>query len=238
MARPPLTVLIVDDEPPARLLLRLLCEEAGLTVVGEAPDGPAALRQVESSAPQLVLLDIAMPGMDGMTVARTLAAAPSAPAIVFTTAFAQHAVAAFDVGAIDYLLKPIDPERLSLAIDRVRAEPQSVVDHLWLPQGANLIRVPLGSVTRIDADRDYVRVHAAGRSFLLRETMESIAGRLPAASFLRLHRSTIVRRDAVAGLRHEGDGVWSALLADDKAVRIGRTYLAAVRGAVGVGERP
>ena len=233
VTRPVLTALIVDDEPPARGLMRLMCEQAGLTVMGEAVDGVEALARVKVLAPMLVLLDIAMPCMDGMAVARALSATRHPPAIVFTTAYAQHAVTAFDVGAIDYLLKPIDPDRLAIAIERVRADVRPQVDHLWLPVGADLVRVPLDSVTRVDAERDYVRVHAGGRGYLLRETMERIADRLPTHLFVRLHRSVIVRRDTLTGLRHEGDGVWSAMV-DQTQLRIGRSYLAAVRAALSV----
>lgn len=234
MARSTLTTLIVDDEPPARALLRLMCEEAGLVVVGEAIDGVDALARAAATRPMLVLLDIAMPGMDGMAVARALALTQSPPAIVFTTAYAQHAVSAFDVGAVDYLLKPVDPDRLALAIARVPAEARPQTDHLWLPAGAGLVRVPLDSVTRVEAERDYVRVHADGRSYLLRETMERIAERLPATAFLRLHRSAIVRRDTITGLQHEGDGVWSALISGGEPMRIGRSHLPRVRSALNV----
>lgn len=232
MAEAVLTALIVDDEPPARALLRLMCEEAGLTVVGEAADGIDALARAADTTPMLVLLDIAMPGMDGMAVARALADTEWPPAIVFTTAYAEHAVTAFDVGAVDYLLKPIDPDRLALAIERVRAEARPKTDHLWLPAGAGLVRVPLDSVTRVEAERDYVRVHAGGRSYLLRETMNAIQERLPAKTFLRLHRSAIVRRDVITGLRHDGAGSWSALLSEGEPARIGRSHLAALRGAL------
>ena len=234
MARLKLTTLIIDDEPPARALLRMMCEEAGLVVVGEAIDGVDALAQVVASAPMLVLLDIAMPGMDGMAVARALARIQRPPAIVFTTAYAQHAVTAFDVGAVDYLLKPVDPDRLALAIDRVCGEARPETDHLWLPAGAGLIRVPLDSITRVEAERDYVRIHANGRGYLLRETMECISERLPAKAFLRLHRSAIIRRDAITGLQHEGDGVWSALISGGQSMRIGRSYLAKVRSALNI----
>ena len=120
-----LTAVIVDDEPPARDLLRLLCGQAGVAVLGEAADGIAALEMLAQVNPDLVFLDISMPALDGMAVARRLSEKAQAPAIIFTTAHAAHAVTAFDVGAVDYLLKPIDSDRFALALSRVRAARES-----------------------------------------------------------------------------------------------------------------
>lgn len=233
MAEPRLTALLVDDEPPARDLLRLLCEEHDIAVVGEAADGAAALALLETVRPDLLLLDIAMPGIDGLTVARKLFGQANTPAIVFTTAFAKHAVAAFDIAAADYLLKPIDPARFMVALDRVRSMRAdlslALAGYIWVPHHADLVRVELGAIERVEAERDYVRLYVAGRSHLLRETMDGIESRLPAHLFSRLHRSTIIRRDMLHRLRHEGGGVWSAVLEDGTSLRIGRSYLDKVR---------
>jgi|TARA_R110000868_G_scaffold392286_3_gene662854 two-component system response regulator AlgR len=239
VAERPLCALVVDDEAPARRLLRMLCSDAGIVVSGEADDGDSALALLEEIPADIVFLDIAMPGIDGMETARRIPQGgntASVPAVVFTTAFAQHALAAFDVGAVDYLLKPIDTARFGLAIERVRAalggrlgDAPSPADHLWVPHRSDLVRVEVAAVERVEAERDYVRVVVGGRSHLLRETMEGMAKRLPSDRFIRIHRSTIVRRDLVRGLRHEGGGVWSIALADDTMLRIGRSYLDAVR---------
>ncbi|MGZ5929947.1 MAG: LytR/AlgR family response regulator transcription factor, partial [Rhizomicrobium sp.] len=125
MAEPQKTLrtLIVDDEPLAVERLQILCARiAGLSLVGTAADGAGALRLIESLAPDLLLLDIQMPGIDGMEVAQMLAGQPSRPAVIFVTAFAEFAVAAFDVAAMDYLMKPVEPERLERAITRIRAQ--------------------------------------------------------------------------------------------------------------------
>lgn len=236
MADRTLSALIVDDEGPARRLLCLLCVELGLHIAGEADCGEAALEILRERSVDIVFLDIAMPGIGGMEAARRLPRDPRAPAIVFTTAFTAHALAAFDVGAVDYLLKPIEPDRLVLALTRARAflagrsaGDVRVEDHVWVSHRGDLVRVDLAAVQRVEAERDYVRLHVEGRSHLLRETMENIAGRLPAPLFRRIHRSTIVRRDLVTGLRHEGGGVWSVVLPDGVTLRIGRSYLEDVR---------
>lgn len=233
MAESRLTTMLIDDEPPARDLLRLLCEDHGVVVVGEAGDGASALALLKGMSPDFLLLDIAMPVMDGMAVARKLFGLAQGPKIVFTTAFAQHAVAAFDVAAADYLLKPIDPSRFAVALERVRAmrvDPAvTSIDYLWVPHRSDLLRIGIDAIERVEAERDYVRLHVAGRSHLLRETMDRFHSRLPHKDFLRLHRSTIVRRDLITGLHHEGSGVWSALLQDGTTQRIGRSYLDAVR---------
>src|SRR5277367_2031135 len=148
----PLRTLIVDDEPLAIERLQILCSRiAGLSLVGTAADGAGALRLIESLAPDLLLLDIQMPGLDGMAVARALADRASRPALIFVTAFDQFAVAAFDVAAVDYLLKPVEAERLERAVARVRkqieaAQPAPAISspwihEFWVPHRAEIIRI-------------------------------------------------------------------------------------------------
>lgn len=236
MADRALSALIVDDEAPARRLLGLLCIELGLHIAGEADCGEAALDALRERSVDILFLDIAMPGIGGMETARRLPRDAQAPAIIFTTAFTAHALAAFDVGAVDYLLKPIEPDRMALALTRARTflagrctgDPAGD-DHLWVSHRSDLVRVDLAAIEQVEAERDYVRLHVDGRSHLLRETMDNIAVRLPAPLFRRIHRSTIVRRDLVTGLRHEGGGVWSVVLADGTTHRIGRSYLETIR---------
>ena len=236
MAERPLSALIVDDEAPARRLLRLLCADADLAVMGEADCGEAALEILRRTPVSILFLDIVMPGLGGMETARQIVHLPAAPAILFTTAFTSHALTAFDVGAVDYLLKPVEPARFAQALDRARAVLAGRAtggvagqDHLWVSHRGDLLRVELAAIERVEAERDYVRLHVGGRSHLLRETMENISARLPPPLFQRVHRSTIVRRDLTTGLRHEGGGIWSVILADGTTLRIGRSYLDAVR---------
>ena len=230
-------ILVVDDEAPARDLLRVICVEHDVAVVGEAESGEAAIMVADRLRPDLVLMDIAMPGMGGMAAAQQIARLPHPPAIAFTTAFVGHALAAFDVGAIDYLLKPIVDVRFAVMLGRVRAarattDAAPVDDHIWVPVRSELKRVSLGTIERITAERDYVRIEVDGRSHLLRATMDEIAAKLGSLPFLRIHRSTIVRRDLVTSLRHEGSGVWSAVMADGTPARIGRSYLDLTRSAL------
>ena len=229
-------LLIVDDEGPARDLLRMLCVDQGLAVVGEAATGEEAVLLADRLRPDLVLLDIAMPGMGGMAAAQQIVARPSRPTIVFTTAFEGYALSAFDVGAVDYLLKPIVDARFATMLDRVnaaRANPTPTEDHVWVPVRSELRRVSLAAIERVTAERDYVRLELDGRSHLLRATMEEMTAKLDPATFLRIHRSTVVRRDLVTGLRHEGGGVWSAEIATARFERIGRSYLERVRSVLG-----
>lgn len=237
MAADPLRTLIVDDEPLAIERLQLLCaREPGIALVGTASDGHQALRLAEALQPDLVMLDISMPELDGMAVARALGDAPHKPAVIFVTAFDAFAVEAFDLAAVDYLLKPVSPDRLTRAVARVaeRREtppeapapaPSPYAQEFWVPHRAELIRIAAQDIDRIDAERDYMRLHVGQRSFLLHQTITALEERLDPQHFIRLHRSTIVRRDRISKLRHDGSGVWYADLIDGNEVRIGRTYL-------------
>ena len=239
-----LRTLLVDDEPLAVERLQILCARVpGLQLVGTATDGQAALRMVEALQPELLLLDIAMPGLDGIGVARALESLSQRPAIIFVTAFDQFAVAAFDVAAVDYLLKPVSPERLERAVTRVRAQLGSGGEaaapaskwstEFWVPHRAEIIRVPAADIDLIEAERDYMRLHVGPRSYLLHQTITELERRLDPAAFIRLHRSTIARRDRIVGLKHDGCGAWTAEMGDGRSLRIGRTYLANARTMVG-----
>ncbi|AYJ85052.1 DNA-binding response regulator (plasmid) [Sphingomonas paeninsulae] len=235
-----LRTLIVDDEPLAIERLQILCAQIpGIDLVGTASDGEAALRLIEALLPELVLLDISMPGLDGLGVARALEGKAKRPAIIFCTAFDQFAVAAFDVAAVGYLLKPVAPERLARTVARVAealaavdAAPDTVpawVEEFWVPHRSEVIRIAATTIERIEAERDYMRLHIGPRSFLLHQTISALEQRLDPARFIRLHRSTIVRRDLIAKLRHDGLGTWYAVLASDCEIRIGRSYLTSAR---------
>lgn len=241
---PLLRTLIVDDEPLAVERMMTLCAAIpGLSVIGTASDGAAALRMIAALSPDLVLLDIGMPELDGMAVARVVeTASGTRPAIIFVTAFDSFAIEAFDLAAADYLLKPVSAERLARAIERVRERqpdstsapsPREHVEEFWVPHRSELIRIAAVDIERIDAERDYMRLHVAGRSYLLHQTISALEARLDPARFIRIHRSVIVRRDRIARLGHDRAGAWHADLVDGNAVRIGRTYLSAAKALAG-----
>ena len=241
----PLRTLIVDDEPLAVERLQVICADLeSLTVVGTAADGASGLRLISALAPDLILLDVAMPGLDGMSLARRLEGLDRRPAVVFCTAFDKFAVAAFEVDACDYLLKPITPERLTKAIGRVREtarrpavapEQAAWLQEIWAPHRGEMIRIPVARIDRIEAERDYMRLVVGARSHLIHQTIGELERKLDPRLFIRLHRSVIVRRDFIAALKHDGRGAWQAFLHDQSAVRIGRTYLPAARALARAG---
>jgi two-component system response regulator AlgR len=249
--------MIVDDEPLAVERLQMLCaREPRIALVGTAGDGESALRLVEGLQPDLLLLDIAMPLLDGIGVARAIGQSGLRPAVIFVTAFEGFAVEAFDLAAVDYLLKPVAQDRLVRAIDRVeqalraKAEQQPMgllsaepapasapastwAEEFWVPHRSELIRVDAGQIDRIEAERDYMRLHVGSTSYLLHQTISTLEQRLDPACFIRLHRSHIVRRDHIERLRHDGSGVWFACLSEGEDIRIGRTYLANAKALTG-----
>lgn len=241
--------MIVDDEPLAIERLQMLCaREPRIALVGTATDGEAALRLVDALKPDLVMLDIAMPLLDGIGVARALGRLGIRPAVIFVTAFEGFAVEAFDLAAVDYLLKPVAHDRLTRAIDRVEValrnqtpalEPAGPAiapewaEEFWVPHRSELVRIAADQIDRIEAERDYMRLHVGQHSYLLHQTISSLEERLDPQQFVRLHRSHIVRRDHIARLRHDGSGVWFAALADGAEIRIGRTFLTNARAMTG-----
>jgi len=236
--------MVVDDEPLAVERLQLLlarCE--GVALVGTAPDGEAALRLAQALKPDLLLLDIAMPGMDGIEVARALGGAGLDPAVIFVTAFDNFAVAAFDVAAVDYLMKPVDPERLVRALDRARdsiatggrrrSAPSRYVEEFWVPDSSGLVRIAARDIDRVTAERDYMRLHVGQRSWLIYRTIAKLEEELDPELFIRVHRSVILRRDTIAGLSRDGAGHWAARLSDGHTIRIGRSHIGEIKKLAG-----
>lgn len=230
-----LRTLIVDDEPLAIERLQILAgQQDGVSLVGTASDGASALRMVDALGPDLLLCDIAMPGLDGLQVAAAIDRLDNPPAVIFVTAFDQYAVAAFDVAAVDYLLKPVSFERLEKALTRVRewrstergrSRKSEWIGEFWVQNRGEMLRIDAAQVDLIEAERDYMRLHVGARSWLIHQTIKSLEARMDPDQFLRIHRSKMVRRDGIAGLKHHGDGAWSVDLGDGGVHRIGRTYL-------------
>ncbi len=245
-------VLIVDDEALARLRLRTLLDgitEPATTIVGEAGDADAALLALNQTPADLVLLDIAMPGRDGLKLAQALKALPSPPAVVFVTAHAQHALAAFEVEAADYLTKPVRRERLQAALERVAArllampapaagaEPVLVVS-----DRGRVLRLPVREVLYLKAEQKYVTLRTAQHTHVLDDALTDLELRL-GPGFLRVHRNALVAVQAIRALElradtaegvaaGEGEG-WAVRVAPlDEWLAVSRRQLPAVRAAL------
>jgi two-component system response regulator AlgR len=244
--RAPLRVLIADDEPLAAERLQLLLARAdGAQMVGTASDGDSAISMNEALNPDLLLLDIAMPGVDGIGVARALAARSPSPAVVFVTAFDQFAVAAFEVEAVDYLMKPVDPARLQRALDRAHAYLQQRsaqptagktsqwLEEFWASDLSGLVRIAARDVDRVSAERDYMRLHVGRRSWLIHHSMAALEEGLDPDLFVRLHRSALVRKDFITGFTRSHSGRWIARLADGTEQPVGRLYSERVKAIAG-----
>jgi two-component system response regulator AlgR len=242
----PLRVLIADDEPLAVERLQLLIARVeGAQAVGTASDGDGAISMNEALTPDVLLLDIAMPGLDGIGVARALAAQSPSPAVVFVTAFDQFAVAAFEVEAVDYLMKPVDPVRLQRALDRARSYLQQRgteqgtgktsrwLEEFWASDLSGLVRIAARDVDRVSAERDYMRLHVGRRSWLIHHSMAALEEGLDPELFVRLHRSAIVRKDFITGFTRNHSGRWIARLADSTEQPVGRLYSDRVRAIAG-----
>lgn len=230
-----LRLLVVDDEPPARARLkRLLLALPGVQVVGEAVDGRSALAQAETLAPDALLLDVQMPELGGLDVAASLP--EGGPAVIFVTAFDQYALQAFDIAAVDYLLKPVDPERLARAVQRLRQRHRKGARQ---PPPARLIVSERGEVRVIEraqihwlqAADNYVEVHTADRMHLLRRTLEGLLADL-GPGFVRIHRSRAVAVAAVSGMQPAGNGEALVSLRGGASLSCSRAYRAGLVAAL------
>lgn len=252
-----LRVLCADDEPLAlRRLQLLLARIPSIEIVGTARSGPETLAEVERLRPDILLLDIRMGQMSGLDVAETLLR-PEAPRIIFVTAFDEFALRAFDLAAIDYLVKPVELARLDKALARARAAleaadavsraaeletivaalrdsrraaaPRRYVTEFWAQRMGELVCVRVEEIDWIEAERDYVHLHVGDRSFLLRETIGGLEERLDPADFLRIRRSALVRTGRVGSIRRAGYGDYRVQLHTGVQLRVGRTYLKSFR---------
>ncbi|MCJ7421875.1 LytR/AlgR family response regulator transcription factor [Sphingomicrobium astaxanthinifaciens] len=242
-----LKVLIADDEPlAADRLVALLDPIEDLERVGIAEDGDEAVALAQAHKPDLVLLDISMPGQDGIEVARTLAASEPRPVVIFVTAYDRFAVAAFEVAAVDYLVKPVERARLHEAIERARIvlanrQPAAAredegarwLTEFWASDLSGLVRIAAADIDRVSAERDYMRLHVGERSWLIHHSMTALEKGLDPSLFVRLHRSAIVRRDFVTGFSRNASGRWVAQLADGREQPVGRLYADRVREMTG-----
>jgi two-component system LytT family response regulator len=237
--------LVVDDEPLARRGVRVRLERAGgVEVVGECASGSEAVTAIGELSPDLVFLDVQMPGLDGFGVVEEIGA-ERMPPVVFVTAYDAHALKAFDVHALDYLLKPIDDERFDLAVERARrriteraamgrqlaAVLAEVRDRrILIKDRGRVVIVNEADVDWVEAEGDYVRVHTGGRGHLLRETMSAMAERLDPARFARIHRSTIVNVSRIRELKPHPNREYTVVLRDGTQLKLSRGYRDALTG--------
>lgn len=239
--------LVVDDEPLVRERLRtLLSVHQDVEVVGEEPDGPSALAAFRKMAPHVVFLDIQMPGLTGLEVADVWRRERSLPIIIFVTAYDQFALEAFRLHAVDYLTKPIDPERFSESMDRVRellGKPdrnaldrriqamiemherrQSVRPHLVVRENERYLLVPTTEIHCLEATGNYVRLHCERANHILRGTLSAVEARLDPQRFLRIHRSWIVNLEQVREAQPWTKGGWILLTRSGLKVPVGQQY--------------
>lgn len=249
-----LTVLIVDDEPLARRrLTRLLGKIDWVGSVFEAADVNLACIKTAEIQPDILLLDIQMPGGSGFDVLERLGS--STPVVVFVTAFDHHALRAFEASAVDYITKPIEIGRFNMAMDRARlavttlhqseriAELKETIVSLksaiseqpkhnsefWVKVRGEHVRIEQGNIIRFQAERDYVRIHVAGADYLYQESLSSLERRLDPIDFVRIHRSTIVRRNMIVRIKQAPFAAFIVVLTDGSEARVGRTYAAVIR---------
>ena len=250
-----LRVLLVDDEPLVRQGIRdFLAEEPDVTVVGESGNGIEALEAIARERVDLIFLDIQMPELDGLGVASALAE-QGGPAVVFVTAYSEHAVRAFEVNAVDYVMKPFDRERFSAALARARARRESVgqeelarrlaavLAELQQSRGQPqrvLVRsdgrirfVPVADIDWIEAADNYARLHVGTERHLVRETMASLEARLDGARFARIHRSAIVNIGKIRELQPTFNGEYSVLLHSGAKLTLSRGYRDGLREKLG-----
>jgi two-component system LytT family response regulator len=238
------STFLADDEPVARAGLRaMLGAFEWISVVGEAGDGTSAVRMIDAQKPELVFLDVQMPGLIGTEVLRTLTWRPY---VIFTTAYSEHAVRAFELGAVDYLLKPFGPSRLAAAMQRVQSaigEPAPVdaverlsgalgsgpITRLFVRIGGTLVPVPIERVSRFEADGDYVIAHADSTKHLLHLSLARLEERLDATRFIRVHRRHLVNLEQVRAFKPDPRGNLEAVMHDGARVPVSRSRAKEIR---------
>jgi two-component system response regulator AlgR len=233
-----LRALLVDDEMLAiQRLSRSLERVPGVEVIGSTTSAREAVALIAGEAPDLLFLDISMPGLSGFEVIERIA--PDArPAIIFVTAFDHHAIQAFDVAAADYLLKPFAQARLEEAVERGRlwlrgrSEQSAVpagIEALWVHRHREFVRVPAAEIDWIEGHGDYARIHGPHFTGLARTTLTALEDKLDPRQFIRVHRSAICRKAAIVSLKRRATGAMAVSLANGDEAPVGRSYIAGLR---------
>jgi two-component system LytT family response regulator len=245
-----LTTFVVDDEPLARRrLASLIADVPWAAQLGEASDGAAAVEAIERQRPDAVFLDIRMPELSGLEVVERLRTLPQPPSVIFTTAFDQYAVAAFELEALDYLLKPFSVRRFMTSLERIRRAvgldrasaldrahhllltraKAAPLDRIFVRESNAIVPLPLTEVQRIEAQDDYVCVHTARRSYLISLRIGDLEDRLPYPPFIRVHRSHIVNLDHVGRMVGLDGARFEALMKNGAVVPVSRARSQEIR---------
>ena len=241
-----LRVLIVEDEPLAVHRITMALERVpDIVIVEVASTGPDALDAITRHSPDVVLLDISLPGFSGIEVAEKLSDA-ARPLVIFTTAYDKHAVKAFDLAAVDYLLKPVEFERLAEAMERARRRLTSVRDdtavsaqidegastlggEIWVSTRRGIAKLDVGVIEYLEAERDYVRIHAGENEYMMPGPLINVVETLNSERFVKVHRSYVVAWKQVAGIERRARGTFELMLCSGTRIPVGRSYSRMVR---------
>jgi two-component system LytT family response regulator len=241
--------LIVDDEPPARTLIQEYLDDVPrITPIGECKNGREAIEAINQEAPDLVFLDVQMPGLDGFDVLEQI---DTLPDIIFSTAYDEYAIEAFDAGAIDYLLKPYSKARFRKAVDRAlqrhdqaednyadrlatllqkaKSDGENAPVRLYVRHGDKIIPVDPADIRWIEAAGDYSKLHTDAKTYLSSMGIGDLEERLDPSRFMRVHRSHVLAFPAIDHLHSDGSGGYKAVLDDGTTVRVSRSYAAEIR---------
>jgi len=254
---PPIRALLVDDEPLARAMLREMLEgDSQVTIVGESCNGREALAAIRTHSPDLIFLDVQMPELGGFEVLASLGDGPM-PYVIFVTAYDQYAVRAFEVQALDYLLKPFDQERFDVSWQRAKAQilrdrngngtmdgrilalleelkaGTNYLERLVIKSGGRIYFLDTNEIDWIEAEGNYVSVHSAKKSHLLRETISNLEGQLDPKKFVRIHRSSIVRLDFIQEMQPWFHGEYRVILQDGTQLTLSRNHREKLQEALG-----
>jgi two-component system LytT family response regulator len=244
------TTILVDDEPLARKLLKeYLRDFPEITIVGECGNGRQAVKAINENKPDLVFLDIRMPGMDGFEVLENLR---HIPRIIFSTAYGDYALKAFEANAVDYLLKPYDRKRFARAVQKaverniksndeieriarvlqLSKETEGYPTRIFVRVGRKIVSVQVGDIVWIEAEGDYTRLHANNGTHLCNLAMNTLEEKLNPSGFLRVHRSYMIAKDSIEHLAGDGEGGFIAVLKNKTRVKVSRTYAAKIRDVI------
>jgi len=245
-----MTTILVDDEPLAlKLLKEYLQDFPSIRIIGECKNGKQAIKAINENKPDLVFLDIRMPGLDGFEVLENLKYMPH---IIFSTAYGDYALKAFEINVVDYLLKPYDRKRFSQAMQKVinrttksdneierivrvlqQSREQGVYpDRIFIRRGRRIVSIEVGNVFWIEADRDYTQLHTNNGNYLCNLSLNTLEKKLNPSCFIRVHRSYIIANDCIEHLLSDGEGGFIATLKDKSRVKISRTYAAKIRNII------